>query len=143
MLHPAIAHQIPALIDRNRVVELIDVPTADVKRSITVHLYPIAVEIINFMQSRERHKVRVIGKCAANRTQAPDQPCHETGAMSYVPLYDDHGRRDPLWPLVTSSGAVMNYESEVFVCDLVLEGIIAEAGWQQSRDRQRDGRERN
>lgn len=42
-------------------------------------------------------------------------------------LYDDHGRRDPLWPLVTSSGAVMNYETEVFVSDLVLEGIIVEA----------------
>ena len=42
-------------------------------------------------------------------------------------LYDDHGRRDPLWPLVTSSGAVMNYEAEVFVSDLVLEGIIVEA----------------
>ena len=42
-------------------------------------------------------------------------------------LYDDHGRRDPLWPLVTSSGAVMNYKTEVFVSDLVLEGIIVEA----------------
>ena len=39
-------------------------------------------------------------------------------------LYDDHGKRDPLWPLVTTSGAIMNYETEVFVSDLVLEGII-------------------
>ena len=39
-------------------------------------------------------------------------------------IYTDHGRRDPLWPLVTASGAVMNYETEVFVSDLVLEGII-------------------
>ena len=43
-------------------------------------------------------------------------------------LYNDHGKRDPLWPLVTVSGAIMNYETEVFVSDLVLEGIIIGEG---------------
>ncbi|OGX26848.1 MAG: hypothetical protein A2787_06620 [Omnitrophica WOR_2 bacterium RIFCSPHIGHO2_01_FULL_48_9] len=38
--------------------------------------------------------------------------------------YNDHGKRDPLWPLVTSTGGVMNYDAEVFVSDMVLEGII-------------------
>lgn len=44
--------------------------------------------------------------------------------------YKDFGRRDPLWPLVTPSGAVMNYESEMFVSDMVLEGIIVDPSGQ-------------
>lgn len=40
-------------------------------------------------------------------------------------VYDDHGRRDPLWPLVNSNGAILNYESEFLITDLALEGIMA------------------
>ena len=45
-------------------------------------------------------------------------------------VYQDHGRRDPMWPLVTSSGAVMSYETEVFVSDMVLEGVIVDPSGQ-------------
>jgi hypothetical protein len=38
--------------------------------------------------------------------------------------YDDHGKRDPLWPLVTSSGVITSYETDLYVSDMVLEGII-------------------
>jgi hypothetical protein len=39
-------------------------------------------------------------------------------------IYDDHGKRDPLWALVTPSGAVMNYETEVFVSDMVFYKLV-------------------
>lgn len=39
-------------------------------------------------------------------------------------VYDDHNKRDPMLRLVNSVGAVINYESELLVTDLVLEGII-------------------
>jgi hypothetical protein len=42
-------------------------------------------------------------------------------------VYDDGGKRDPLWPLVNANGAVMNYESEFLITDLALEGIMAGA----------------
>ncbi len=38
--------------------------------------------------------------------------------------YEDKGRRDPFWRLVNSSGAIMNYESDILLGDMVLEGII-------------------
>lgn len=40
-------------------------------------------------------------------------------------VYDDHGRRDPFWKLVSPSGAIMNYETEFLITDLALEGIMA------------------
>lgn len=40
------------------------------------------------------------------------------------PVYDDKGKRDPLWPLVSSSGAIHNYEMEFIISDLNLEGIM-------------------
>ena len=40
-------------------------------------------------------------------------------------VYDDNGRRDPLWPLVNANGAILNYESEFLITDLALEGIMA------------------
>ena len=47
------------------------------------------------------------------------------GQESFV--YDDEGKRDPLWPLVNSNGAILNYESEFLITDLTLEGIMAGA----------------
>lgn len=43
-------------------------------------------------------------------------------------LYNDHGKRDPFWKLVTSSGAVMNYDTDLLVSDMALEGIIYDPG---------------
>ena len=40
-------------------------------------------------------------------------------------VYDDHGKRDPFWDLVTPAGVVMNYDSDIQVSDLTLEGIIS------------------
>ncbi len=43
--------------------------------------------------------------------------------------YDDHGRRDPLWPLVSPTGNIIDYEKKEFqFTDLKLEGIISGPG---------------
>ena len=42
-------------------------------------------------------------------------------------VYDDHGKRDPFVPLVSSSGMVITYDQDLSVNDLVLEGIVADA----------------
>ena len=39
--------------------------------------------------------------------------------------YDDHGMRDPFWPLVSSSGTIINYGQDVSVSDMILEGIVS------------------
>ena len=39
--------------------------------------------------------------------------------------YDDHGKRDPFWPLVGESGNIISYETDFAITDLVLEGIMA------------------
>jgi len=40
-------------------------------------------------------------------------------------VYDDHGRRDPLWKLVSPEGVIQNYDSDFLITDLTLEGIMA------------------
>jgi hypothetical protein len=42
-------------------------------------------------------------------------------------VYDDHGKRDPFVPLVSSAGMVVTYDEDLSVNDLVLEGIAADA----------------
>ena len=42
-------------------------------------------------------------------------------------VYDDHGKRDPFVPLVSSAGIVVTYDEDLAVNDLVLEGIVADA----------------
>ena len=42
-------------------------------------------------------------------------------------VYDDHGKRDPFEPLVSSAGMVVTYDEDLSVNDLVLEGIVADA----------------
>ena len=39
-------------------------------------------------------------------------------------VYDDHGKRDPMWYLVSTGGVVMDYSSEIVLSDLFLEGIM-------------------
>lgn len=39
--------------------------------------------------------------------------------------YDDHGKRDPFWPLVGEAGNIISYETDFSVSDLILEGIMA------------------
>ena len=38
--------------------------------------------------------------------------------------YNDHNRRDPLWRLVSSDGAIINYDTDLLISDLTIEGII-------------------
>jgi len=42
-------------------------------------------------------------------------------------VYDDHGKRDPFVPLVSSAGMVVTYDEDLAVNDLVLEGIVTGA----------------
>jgi hypothetical protein len=42
-------------------------------------------------------------------------------------VYNDHGKRDPFLPLVSSAGMVVTYDEDLAVNDLVLEGIVADA----------------
>ena len=42
--------------------------------------------------------------------------------------YDDHGRRDPFWRLVTGTGSIVSYEQDIISSDLVLEGIMTGEG---------------
>src|SRR5580698_7603988 len=41
-------------------------------------------------------------------------------------VYDDHGKRDPFVPLVSSSGLVITYDEDLSVSDLALEGMVAD-----------------
>ena len=42
-------------------------------------------------------------------------------------VYDDHGKRDPFVPLVSSAGMVVTYDEDMSVNDLILEGVLADA----------------
>jgi len=41
--------------------------------------------------------------------------------------YNDHGKRDPLWRLVSPNGTILNYETDFLISDLTLEGIMGDA----------------
>ncbi|MGE0269004.1 MAG: hypothetical protein AB7S78_11180 [Candidatus Omnitrophota bacterium] len=41
--------------------------------------------------------------------------------------YNDNGRRDPFWKLISSSGTINNYEADLMVSDLSLQGIMSGA----------------
>ena len=40
-------------------------------------------------------------------------------------VYDDKGKQDPFLRLVSSTGSIINFEGELLITDMVLEGIIA------------------
>lgn len=48
--------------------------------------------------------------------------CAWAGQDAFV--YDDHGKRDPIWPLVSSAGNIINYDKEFQASDLKIEGIL-------------------
>ena len=41
--------------------------------------------------------------------------------------YDDKGRRDPFWKLISSTGSIVTYETDLMVTDLELQGIMSGA----------------
>ena len=51
--------------------------------------------------------------------RAAENPPEEKGF-----IYQDHGKRDPFWPLVSSTGNAINYDSDLSVTDMTLEGIV-------------------
>jgi hypothetical protein len=42
--------------------------------------------------------------------------------------YDDKGKRDPFWPLLSASGTIINYGEDITPSDMVLEGIMSDGG---------------
>ena len=44
-----------------------------------------------------------------------------------VEAYDDQGKRDPFWPLISSSGTIVSYGEDISPSDMVLEGIMSDA----------------
>ncbi|MFP4472339.1 MAG: hypothetical protein ACLFPX_00520 [Candidatus Omnitrophota bacterium] len=49
------------------------------------------------------------------------------GPVSAGYQYDDHGQRDPFWPLITRNGTILNYDHDLTVSDMNLQGIMADA----------------
>lgn len=49
---------------------------------------------------------------------------HNLMAESTSFVYNDNGKRDPFWPLVSPGGAVLVYGEDVEFADMTLEGII-------------------
>ena len=45
-------------------------------------------------------------------------------------LYNAHGKRDPFWRLVSPSGALLNYDSDLQLSDMALDGIISDPNGQ-------------
>ncbi len=39
-------------------------------------------------------------------------------------VYDAKEKRDPFWPLVTSSGTILSYDEDLNYEDLIVEGIV-------------------
>jgi hypothetical protein len=44
--------------------------------------------------------------------------------------YDDHGKRDPFLSLVSPSGTILNYDNDIEMSDLSLQGVMAGADGQ-------------
>ena len=40
--------------------------------------------------------------------------------------YKDNGKRDPFWTLLGGRGVIINYDKDILVSDMVLEGVMAE-----------------
>lgn len=49
----------------------------------------------------------------------------EVAIETQVFVYEDAGKRDPFWPLVTDSGSIINYdEKDLTASDMMLQGIL-------------------
>lgn len=40
--------------------------------------------------------------------------------------YNDKGKRDPFWTLLGGRGVIINYDKDILVSDMVVEGVMAE-----------------
>lgn len=43
-------------------------------------------------------------------------------------VYDAKSKRDPFWKLVSPKGIIINYDTDLLVSDLAIEGIIFDPG---------------
>jgi hypothetical protein len=41
-------------------------------------------------------------------------------------IYDDHGKRDPFWSLISAGGAFIAYDNDLTIGDMLLEGILVD-----------------
>jgi hypothetical protein len=41
-------------------------------------------------------------------------------------IYNDKGKRDPFWTLLGGRGVIINYDKDILVSDMVVEGVMAE-----------------
>src|SRR4051812_11985440 len=41
--------------------------------------------------------------------------------------YNEHGKHDAFWPLVSSSGTLITYDSDITANDISLEGVVVDA----------------
>jgi hypothetical protein len=49
--------------------------------------------------------------------------CYAEDITSFV--YEDHGKRDPFWRLISPSGTILTFESDLLISDVALAGIIS------------------
>ncbi len=42
-------------------------------------------------------------------------------------VYNEHGKHDPFWPLVSPSGTRINYDTVSTATDMILEGIVEDS----------------
>ncbi|MBF0594209.1 MAG: hypothetical protein HQL22_04510 [Candidatus Omnitrophica bacterium] len=67
------------------------------------------------------------GAAVATAPSVPEMPVKaDLPALEPDFVYDDHGQRDPFWPLVTAGGAIVTYETNFAVTEMVLEGIVSD-----------------
>ena len=50
------------------------------------------------------------------------------GAEENSFVYDDHGKRDPMWSLVSENGAIQSFDNDFLISELTLQGIVADPG---------------
>ncbi len=47
-------------------------------------------------------------------------------AQDKAHTYDEHGKVDPFRPILSEVGAVIKYDTEITINDMILEGIVAD-----------------
>jgi hypothetical protein len=57
-------------------------------------------------------------------TVAGDSYAQNTSTAKQSFIYQDHGKKDPFWPLISSTGNIINYDTDLSVTDMALEGIM-------------------
>ncbi len=51
-------------------------------------------------------------------------PVEDEVPVNEVFVYNDHGARDPLWPLISPKGILLTYDKNLLIMEMTLEGIM-------------------